>query len=279
MTFPRKKSLLILIDMKKEIMSFLPTECPWRDTLYWYESVDSTNTLAKELAKKGAPNGTVLIAKHQTQGRGRLGRSFYSPAANGLYLSVILRPGCQSSQLMHLTCAVAVAVCDAIQTVTDFRPGIKWINDLVANKRKLGGILTELSIDPGTQLVDFAIVGIGINCLQKSEDFPKELQDIAISLQSATNVRPDLSQLSAAIVASLWNMSKTLLSNKAQIIGRYKEDCITLGKEVALLQGKQRRCATALDVDNDGQLLVRFPDGKTEAVNSGEVSCRDLYSI
>lgn len=263
--------------MKEQITSYLPTECPWRDTLYWYESIDSTNTHGKKLAKEGAAHGTVLIAKQQTQGRGRLGRNFHSPASDGLYLSVILRPQCHPNQLMHLTCAVAVAVCDAIEKVTNFRPGIKWINDLIANQRKLGGILTELAIDPETNLVDYAIVGIGINCYQKQEDFPEELQKIATSLKTATGVKASFPQLSAAIIESLWNMDKILLSQKGLLMARYKENCVTLGQEILLLRGEDRRYGTALDIDSDGQLLVRFVSGKTEFVNSGEVSCRNLY--
>ena len=180
---------------------------------------------------------------------------------------------------MHLTCAVAVAVCDGIEKVTGFRPGIKWINDLVAGKRKLGGILTELSIDPTTQLVDFAVVGIGINCFQKPSDFPPELREIAISLQTHTGKAPDLPLLSGAIIEELWNMDKILLSQKEQIMLRYKNDCITLGQDVILLRGSEKRNGTALDLDSDGQLIVRFSDGKVEAVNSGEVSCRGLYSV
>ena len=263
--------------MKAKITSYLPTECPWRDTLYWYDTIDSTNTRAKELARDGAAHGSVLIAKQQTAGRGRMGRSFHSPAADGLYLSVILRPGCKPAQLMHLTCAVAVAVCDGMEKVTGFRPGIKWINDLVANKRKLGGILTELSIDPATQLVDFAVVGIGINCFQSQ--FPPELKEIAISLEAATGIKANFAQLTAAIIQSLWQMDQSLLSQKEQIMAQYKADCITLGQDVALLRGEEKRCGTALDIDNDGQLIVRFAEGQVEAVNSGEVSCRDLYSI
>ncbi len=261
--------------MKSQITSLLPTECPWRDTLYWYDSIDSTNTQAKKLAKNGAKHGTTLIARHQTHGRGRMGRQFHSPAADGIYLSVVLRPQCSPAQLMHLTCAVAVTVCDAIESAVKYRPGIKWINDLVADKRKLGGILTELSIDPVTQLVDYAVVGIGINCFQSP--FPPHLQDIAISLETVTGVKPPYPQLVAAIIKSLWNMDKILLSHANTLMAQYRRDCITIGREVALLRGEDKRKGTALGVDNDGQLLVRFEDGQEEAVNSGEVSCRGLY--
>ena len=130
--------------MKEQIQSLLHTECPWRDTLYWYPVTDSTNTQAKLLAKQGAVHGTVLIAGRQTRGRGRMGRDFHSPADSGLYLSVILRPNCKPEQMMHLTCVAAVAACRAVYQVSGLTPGIKWINDLVLQNKKLGGILTEL---------------------------------------------------------------------------------------------------------------------------------------
>ncbi len=260
--------------MKSQIIASIPTECPWRDTLYWYPTTDSTNTQMKKLAQAGAPHGTVVIAGHQSQGRGRMGRFFHSPQDRGIYMSVLLRPACPPAQLMHLTCAVGVSMCDAIESVSGFRPQIKWINDLVAKGKKLGGILTELSISPKTSLVDYAIVGIGINCFQKSEDFPAELQNIAISLQSATEKPPSLPRLAGAMVSALWEMDKNLLSQKKALMDRYRKDCETLGKEVVLLRNEQKCYGTALDIDNDGQLLVRFQNGQAQWVNSGEVSCR-----
>ena len=162
-----------------KILGFLPDSHPWASTIICVGTIASTNTHAKNLAADGAPHGTVLIANHQTGGRGRMGRSFHSPAGSGIYLSVILRPDHLPGELMHLTCAAAVAMCDAVERCCGLRPGIKWTNDLVVGKRKLGGILTELSIDPKTGLVDYAIVGIGINCCHGSYDFPRELEAIA----------------------------------------------------------------------------------------------------
>ena len=263
--------------MKNTIPSFIPTECPWRDTLYWYQSLPSTNTRAKELAEQGAPHGTAILAGHQTQGRGRMGRSFHSPENRGIYMSVILRPDCSPAQLMHLTCGVGVAICDAVYSATGFCPKIKWINDLVAKQRKLGGILTELSVNPKTQMVDYAIIGVGINCSQSKTDFPEELQDIAISLKEVTGKTPSLPLLAGAMVTALWKMDKQLLCEKNAIMSRYRKRCITLGKEVLLLRADSKQYGTAIDIDNDGQLLVRFENGKTEYVNSGEVSCRGMY--
>lgn len=261
--------------MKNMILSHLPGTFPWQ--VHWFDTIDSTNTQAKEMARSGAPHGTVLIAGHQTQGRGRMGRSFSSPKDMGIYLSVILRPDCAAEQLMHLTCAAAVAMCDATENSAGIRPGIKWINDLVVNKKKLGGILTELSIAPGSDRVDYAVIGIGINCGQTPEDFPEEIRSIATSLLQITGKVPDRSALAAAMIHALMDMDSKLLQQQDAIMDSYRKNCITLGKEVVVLRGDEKRYGTALDVDYCGGLLVQFTDGSQESVNSGEVSVRGMY--
>lgn len=260
--------------MKHEILSHLPGNFPWQ--VNWYDTVDSTNTKAKALARDGAPHGTVLIAGAQTAGRGRMGRSFASPAGLGLYLSVILRPGCKAEELMHLTCAAGVAACDAVLSVSGCRPGIKWINDLVAEKKKLGGILTELSVDAGTGLVSYAVIGIGINCNHRPEDFPSELRDIAVSLKTVTGKAVEISRLAAALITALYAMDQTLLSGRDAMMARYRADCVTLGQQVRVI-GQETRNATALDVDQAGGLVVRYENGDIETVSSGEVSVRGLF--
>lgn len=262
--------------MKEQILSQIPTECPWRDTLYWYDTIDSTNTRAKELAKEGAPTGTVLIAGNQTGGRGRLGRSFSSPAGMGVYLSVILRPGCKAEQLMHLTCATAVAACHAVEKASGIFPGVKWINDLVCGKEKLGGILTEMSVN-SDGFVDWAVVGIGINCCQHKTDFPKELQNMATSLRLQTGNVCSPALLAARLTESLYEMDKILLSQKQQLMDTYRRNCVTLGKNILVVRGEESSYGEALDLDEDGGLLVRFSDGTEKVVNSGEVSIRGMY--
>ncbi len=261
--------------MKSQILSHITAACPFRDTLHWYDTIDSTNTLGKKLAQQGAPHGTVLIAGSQTGGRGRMGRSFHSPEGCGIYYSVILRPRCKAEDLMHLTCAVGVAVCDAIENVTGMRPGVKWINDIVVNKKKLGGILTELSVAPSGS-VNYAVVGIGINCSHKETDFPPELQSVATSLVLEGKSAPK-AQLCAALTEALWRMADTLLPQKQLIMNRYRTDCVTTGQQVVVLRGDERRYGTAMSVLDDGSLLVAFPDGSEEAVSSGEVSVRGMY--
>lgn len=255
----------------------LPGDCPWLQQLRYYPVTDSTNTQAKLLAKQGAPHGTVLLADSQTVGRGRMGRTFVSPAGQGIYLSVILRPNCPPDQLMHLTCAVAVAMCDAIEEAAGFRPGVKWINDLVMDGLKLGGILTELSLDTATGLTEYAVVGIGINCSQQLTDFPPELQDIAGSLQMVTGQPIDRDKLVAAMITALHLLDSQLLTQKASLMDRYRAHCITLGQDVAVHAPDTLWHGKALDVDADGGLLVQHPDGSLRTVSSGEVSVRGLY--
>ena len=261
--------------MTEKIRTYLNAECPWADTLHWYSTIDSTNTRAKEMARDGAPQGTVLIAGHQTGGRGRMGRTFQSPEGMGVYLSVILRPKCKPEELMHLTCAAGTAMVKAVEAVSGIRPGLKWINDLVVGTKKLGGILVEMSVDKG--LVDYAVIGIGINCLQGEEDFHPEIREMAISLSLASGKTVPPEKLAAAMVDALWDMSKSLFSEKTQLMQLYKENCITLGKDIQVLRGDSVRSAKAVDLDEDGGLVVEYADGTRETVASGEVSIRGMY--
>ncbi len=260
--------------MKYQILTQMTTECPWRDTLYWYDRVDSTNTRAKELAMSGAPHGTVLVAGSQSGGRGRLGRSFLSPTG-GVYLSVILRPACPPDMLMHLTCAAAVAGCRAVEQVCGVCPGIKWTNDLVYGKKKLGGILTELGLD-GAGNVDYAIIGIGINC-EKPTNFPDELQDTVTSVQEVSGTDCTADKLTAKLVEALYAMDKQLFPGKQALMDDYRRRCVTLGKEIKVVRGDSVEYGTALDLDVDGGLIVKFSDGTTKTVTSGEVSVRGMY--
>ena len=250
-------------------------DCPWNVQVF--EEVTSTNTLLKELARQGAPAGTVLVTDRQTAGRGRLGRSFLSPGGVGVYLSALIRPNCAPTALMHLTCAVAVAMCDAVENAFGFRPGIKWTNDLVVNGRKLGGILTELGLDPKTGMVDHAILGIGINCGQIETDFDESIRSMATSVRMVTGQNASRERLIAEMVKALEAMDKALLTSPAAILERYRADCITLGQDVSIVRGDEIRHGRALDIDAEGGLIVRYDSGETGTVTSGEVSVRGLY--
>ena len=262
--------------MKEQIKQQMQAECPWRDTLLWYERIDSTNIKAAQLAREGAPAGTAVLAGYQSAGKGRMGRSFSSPEGKGVYLSLILRPNCAARDLMHLTCAVAVAMCRAVEDVTGIHPGIKWINDLVVGKQKLGGILTELALSADGH-VDYAIIGVGINCRQQSQDFPEEIRSIATSLAMVTGKDIAPAHLAAAMLNRLYQMDAQLLTHKGEWMHAYKENCITLGKSVMLSRADTIRYGTALDLNESGELLVQLEDGTREWVCSGEASVRGMY--
>ena len=262
--------------MRETILSLLPGDYPWADRLEYVPRTDSTNTRLKEAALRGAPHGTALIAGAQTGGRGRMGRSFQSPEGAGVYLSMLLRPDCAPGELMHLTCAVAQAMCPALEKVSGIRPGIKWTNDLVYGKRKLGGILTELGFSSQGR-VDHCIIGIGINCLQQEGDLPESIRDFAGSLSMVSGKTVSPAHTAAAMLEALWKMDDVLLKEKAHILRAYRENCVTLGQEISLLRSDMVRHGKALDITDDGALIVEFSDGHTETVNSGEVSIRGMY--
>lgn len=263
--------------MLDRILAALPRDYPWQAGLQYFDSIDSTNTYLKKQAALGAPHGTAAIADCQTLGRGRLGRSFQSPSGCGIYLSVLLRPNCPPQDLMHLTCAAAEAMCDAVETTTGLRPGIKWTNDLVVGNRKIAGILTENGLN-AQGLVDYAIIGTGINCCQQPEDFPPELRSTAGSLAMALGRSVDRPELAAQMLAALARMDDALFTGKERMLSRYRQDCITLGKEISLVRGTEIRHGTALDIGPQGDLIVRFRDtGEVAPVSSGEVSVRGLY--
>lgn len=260
--------------MKNKIIEHLPDNHPWQKQIFWFDTIDSTNSYAKALAMEGVPHGTVIFADRQTAGRGRLGRSFQSPAGMGIYMSVLLRYPGSAEKLMHLTCAMAVAMCDAVEQAVGLRPGIKWTNDLVHEKRKLAGILTELVTTPEETA---AIVGIGINCNQTLEDFPPELRSFAGSLSMATGEPVDRARLASYMIRAVYDTDKYLFDCREELLEAYKEDCITLGQDVSLVRGDEIRHAQALDIQPDGSLLVKLSDGTLESVSSGEVSIRGMY--
>ncbi len=263
--------------MKQEILAHLSQDHPWRNYLTVCQCLPSTNNLAKSMAKDGAPEGTCIIAREQTAGRGRMGRSFHAPAGLGLYFSLILRPQCPPEQLLHLTCAAGVAVCDSVENICSNRPRIKWINDLVIDGKKLGGILTELSVNSKTGLVDWVVIGIGINCCHTLEDFPEDLQSIATSLLLSTGKSVSPEHLAGCLLESFYRLNTALLTGRDAIMNRYRQDCLTLSQQVVVVRGDEKRYGTALQVENDGGLTVLFDDGQVQTVQSGEVSVRGLY--
>ena len=240
------------------------------------QEVDSTNSYLKREALKGAPHGTVAVANCQTAGRGRMARRFQSPPDQGVYLSVLLRPQLMPQQLMGATGMAAVAVCGAVERAAGVRPGIKWTNDLILGGRKLGGILTELSLEGETGRPEYLIIGVGLNVRQRAEDFPPEVADIATSL-AAQGHEVSRAALAAALIGAFGRLSRDLGGDITPWVEAYRRDCVTLGREVRLLWSEDQERGLALDVDGQFGLVVRRADGTETTVRTGEVSVRGLY--
>ena len=235
------------------------------------QQVTSTNTLAKEMAARGATEGTVLIALEQTEGRGRMGRSFYSPQSSGIYFSIVLRPKLKLEDSLLITTAAAVAVSRAIETVAGVTSGIKWVNDIYLGEKKVCGILTEASLNFESGSLEYAIVGIGINI--DTKDFPEEISPIAGSL---FREKPNGSPITSILVAEvLNNIAKCMntLTDKAYL-EEYRRRSFLIGKDILVLKGKDTLSAKAIDLDDRARLIVEYEDGTVEALNSGEVSVR-----
>ena len=235
--------------------------------------VDSTNSYLKTLAASDAPHGLVVVADGQTGGRGRFGRSFESAAGKGLYFSVLLRPDFSLSHAPLLTPWAAVAVCRAVEELTSLHPHIKWINDLLLNGKKFCGILTEADIAPDGTLRHI-ILGIGLNIGQQEEDFSPEVASIATSLSQHLAQPPSRDALLTAILAQLNHMWENFPAAQDQYLEAYRSRCITTGKTVQILSPSGSRPGEALGINEDFSLSVRFPDGRVEQLNSGEVSVR-----
>lgn len=234
------------------------------------KTVTSTNTIAKELAAGGACEGTVIIATEQTEGRGRMGRSFYSPAS-GLYMSIILRPKLNLEDSLLITTGAAVAVAKAIENLTGRDVQIKWVNDLFMDGKKICGILTEASLNVENGGLEYAVLGIGINVCTK--DFPENIKDIAGSIFTEKPKDEPITSILAANVLN--NLADTLdnLTDKTYL-EEYKKRSFLLGKDINVIKGSNTFTAKAIDIDDRARLIVKYPDSSTEALTSGEVSIR-----
>lgn len=248
-----------------------PDRLVGRQVLY-YKTLGSTNTRCHELALAGAENGTAVIAGTQTAGRGRRGRSFQSLADKGLYLSVLLRPQCASmEELSRLTPWTAVAVCRALEELTSLRFTVKWVNDILLAGKKLCGILTELSyVEAG--VLDYAVVGIGVDLNQTPEDFGPELSSIATSLGQHMTAPPSAAQTARALLSHLDQMWRDFPTAQAEYLMEYRRRCDFLGRPILFQHKGQLVQGTALNVNEDFSLQVRLPDGDETALTAGEVS-------
>lgn len=233
------------------------------------DEVDSTNLAVRRLAGEGAPAGTIVIANSQTGGRGRLGRSFFSPQGGGLYMSVLLRPSFDAEQAVLITTAVSVAVCRVIERTTGKSPQIKWVNDIFMNGKKVCGISTEAITDFESGKIDCVIIGIGINCTPSK--VPAELRDI-VGFVMEDGARVSRNELAAELICELENLEKTV--SEQSFVDEYRKRSLVIGKKIKIISGQDTELATALNIDERGGLIVRTESGLTKTLCSGEISIR-----
>lgn len=238
------------------------------------DSVNSTNDHLKKLGNEGCENGTVVAAREQTRGKGRLGRTWQSKKDDGIAFSVLLRPNVAPSEVSAITPLAGLAVCKAIREYTKLDCVIKWPNDIIVGRKKLVGILTEMSAE--FDAVEYVITGIGINVDHTS--FPEEIAFKATSLLLETGRHIDKNEFLACVLEHLENeFVKNNLELTPTALSEYTDLCATVGRSVTFQRGTRRISGMAVGVSEHGELKVMMSDGTISLVNSGEVTVQGIY--
>lgn len=245
---------------EKSLKKFLDFDA---DVLY-YPVIDSTNNEAKRLANDGSGKPMLLVAEEQTNGRGRQGKSFYSPPLTGIYMTLVTHPMSRLANAVTATTAASVAVCRAVEELTQFKPKIKWVNDVYLDGKKICGILTEAITDFETQNVSSVIIGIGMNI--KTIDFPSEVENAA-----SLNVNISRVKLIACIANHL---NRILCCDYSEFITYYRSHSMIIGEQIHFIKNAKVTPATAMDIDDTGGLVVRLENGEITTLRSGEISIR-----
>ncbi|ADL53807.1 biotin--[acetyl-CoA-carboxylase] ligase [Clostridium cellulovorans] len=250
--------------------------CCFGKTFLYLPTIDSTNIKAKELANQDQskyPNGFLIISEEQTNGKGRLGRTWHSPSGCGLWFSLILRPNINLVDIPKITLISAVALCDSLKN-SGVDSQIKWPNDILINNKKIAGILTEMS--SLNSIVNFVILGIGLNVNTKASQFPLELKETASSLFIEYGNNFDKSKILADFLYIFEDLWFKFLTNGSfdHILAKYKETSTVLHKKVKIINAGKESLVFVKDITEDGSLLVVTADGDEKLIISGEVSLR-----
>ena len=232
-----------------------------------YPLLESTNKTAKKQALSGAESGTLIIAEQQTGGKGRLGRTFYSPDKSGVYFSLVLKDKCILKNSSLITTAAAVAVCRAIEAFGDKSPKIKWVNDIFIDGKKVCGILSEASFS-GEENLDFVVLGIGINLYPPKDSFPKDIKDIAGTIFESEQVGIK-NQLITEIIKNFFDI---IVPDSIDFIDEYQNRMLLIGETVYYTQNGENKKAKVLGVDDDCRLKVLLDNGETKLLYSGEIT-------
>ncbi|MGL4799723.1 MAG: biotin--[acetyl-CoA-carboxylase] ligase [Cellulosilyticaceae bacterium] len=240
----------------------------------YYEEVDSTNTKAKEWAKQGAKDGSVVIADKQWAGKGRGGKCWASPAGVGIWMSIILRPTIKPQAIAPLTLIAGLAMSESIEEETGLEVGIKWPNDLVVHNKKICGILCEMHATQ--ERVEYAIVGVGVNV--NTEHFPEELP-YASSLYLEKGKKYNREHMINRFCEIFEGYYMDYIKTEAfdALVSKYEDKCITLNKKVKIIDNQQTYEAYAKGISSEGHLIIQPETGEDRQIFAGEVSVRGLY--
>ena len=238
--------------------------------LEFHEEIDSTNTRAVNLAKRGAPDGTLVVAEHQTRGRGRLGRRWCAPRGTSLLLSLVLRPRLLPRQAQRAMMICSLGAVEAIARTTGLAARLKWPNDLVLHGRKLGGLLTELGLGAGH--LDYVVVGMGLN-VNLDASALTGFASPATSLSAALGHRVSRLELLVTLLQEIETRYDRMSAGWSPH-EEWREHLATLGQRVRVRGSQGIIEGTAEDVDQDGALLVRTSDGALCCVLAGDVTLR-----
>ncbi len=235
------------------------------------KQTDSTNLRLKEIASEGADEGTLVVASEQTAGRGRLGRTFVSPPDSGVYMSLLLRPEMGASDAIRITTAAAVAVAEVAEQLTGKKTGIKWVNDIYCEGKKVCGILTEASFNVEYGGFDYAVLGIGINVYEPEGGFPDELKSVAGALLPERV--PDLRN---RMIAGIVNRFTELYRNigDSTYLDAYEKRLMWKSEKINIISPKGTSAAVLKGIDHECGLVVEYPDGTEGVISSGEISIR-----
>ena len=259
----------------EEVNPYLNTNYIGKGIRY-YNTIDSTNTKAKELGTAGAKEGTVVISEEQTGGRGRLGCQWVSPKFKGIWMSIILKPDIEPMEASKITQIGAAAVCISINEL-GLKATIKWPNDIVLNGKKVCGILTEMSGE--LNKINYIVMGIGINVNIESEDFPGDIKDIATSIKIEAGEKIKRKELVASIFNNFEQLYDEFIKSGTikKSINICRENSALIGNDVKIIKRNEEVFAKAIGLTEDGELIVEYNDGKVDKIVSGEVSVRGMY--
>lgn len=259
---------------KEELESTINTK--WAGTqVAFFEETDSTNNEIRRLAEQGAPHGTLAVAERQLGGKGRRGRVWTSPAGVGIWMSMLLRPQIDPMAASMLTLVMALSTRRGIEKATGLKSEIKWPNDLVLNKKKICGILTEMSTE--LMEIQYVIPGTGINVNQM--EFPDDIKATATSLRIESGKIQKRSEIIAAIMEAFEGYYDTFIATQdmSGLIEEYNANLVNLGNEVCVLDPAGEYRGVSEGINKEGALLVRLSDGTLKEIISGEVSVRGVY--